>query len=138
MQPGRKKGFTPYNKINWTLKMISFLKDNYESQSNAQLADSLGLKITTLRTKLYELGYKRMDLEYWTAEQVTFLKNNYKKIGDLELSEIFNAKWKKQKGWTKKTHGEKAPVPEAEENEKTDQSYSSAKCGCWPLPIMSG
>lgn len=67
-----------------------------------ELAAGLGLKITSVRMKLYSMGYKRMELEYWTARQINFLKANYKEIGDKELAELFNSKWPKAKGWTHK------------------------------------
>lgn len=91
-----------WNAIEWTPKMINFLKINYLTHTNKQLADALGLRLTSVRMKLYELGYKRMDLEYWTNEQIQFLRRNYKKIGDTKLAEIFNTKWSKNKGWSKK------------------------------------
>lgn len=89
-----------WNKINWTDEMISFLQKNWSKKTNRELAQALGLKLHTVRMKLYELGMKRMELEYWTDEQTTFLKGNYKNIGDMELAEIFNEKWHKNKGWT--------------------------------------
>jgi hypothetical protein len=91
-----------WKKIVWTTGMLNFLKENYTILDNQELADHLGLKLTSVRTKLYELGCKRMEMEYWTPEQVSFLKNNFRAIGDLELSEIFASKWPKGKGWSKK------------------------------------
>jgi hypothetical protein len=91
-----------WNKIQWTNDQLKFLKKNFYKLTNRKLADALGLKLTSVRTKCYELGLKRMELEYWTKEQVRFLRQNYKKIGDLELAEIFNQKWHKDKGWSKK------------------------------------
>ena len=43
-----------------------------------------------------------MELQYWTAAQTRFLRDNYKAFGDTELAEIFEIKWFKAKGWTKK------------------------------------
>jgi hypothetical protein len=91
-----------YGKIMFSEEDIQFIKDNFQSMTNQQIADALGLKKTRVRTKAYELGLKRMELEYWTPKQVKFLKENYKEIGDSELAEIFSAKWYKAKGWTKK------------------------------------
>lgn len=90
------------NSIQWTEERIDFIKSNYNKMTNQQLSDGLGIKIATVRTKCYELGLFRMKLEYWTDEQVEFLKQNYKTKGDTELAEIFNSKWKKEKGWNKK------------------------------------
>jgi len=81
---------------------IKYIHDNWETKTNPQLAEELGLKLTRLRYFLSEMGLKRMELEYWTKEQVKYLLDNYKSIGDVELAEIFNSKWKKNKGWTKK------------------------------------
>jgi hypothetical protein len=97
-----RNGNNPPNKHLWTDTEISYLKENFYSQTNSQLAAGLGLKLTSVRTKCYELGLKRMELEYWTDEQVAFLLENYKQYGDKELAKIFNSKWKKNKGWTLK------------------------------------
>lgn len=91
-----------WNKTEWTEEMDSFLQDNYQSMTNQELADKLGLKLTTTRSRLLSMGLKRMELEYWTQEQVQFLQDNYQDIGDVELAEIFTEKWQKNKGWTKK------------------------------------
>ncbi|MES2590877.1 MAG: HNH endonuclease signature motif containing protein [Bacteroidota bacterium] len=97
-----KSGAPVYNETLWTDSMIRFLGENYMSKSNAELASALGLRLTTTRTKLYELGFKRMEMEYWTEEQILFLNENYKTVGDVELAEIFNQLYYKSKGWTKK------------------------------------
>lgn len=81
---------------------IQYIKDNWETRTNPQLADDLGLRLTRLRYFLAEMGLKRIEMEYWTPEQVDFLKSNYKKMGDIELSEIFEAEWPKNKKWTEK------------------------------------
>jgi HNH endonuclease len=94
--------YQPKNKTKWTASMILFLQQNWQEMTNQQLADNLDLRLTTTRTKLYELGFYRMELEYWTKAQITFLKKNYQKKGDVELAEIFNKKWNKKKGWSKK------------------------------------
>lgn len=91
----------PINKIVFTAKQHQFLKNNYKTMTNQQLADALGLKITRVRHELYSIGLKRIQLQYWTPEQVSFLKNNYKRLGDTELAEIFAVKWFKNKPWTK-------------------------------------
>lgn len=90
------------NKIILSPEEINFIKDNWESMTNPQLAEALGLKLTKLRDFLRELGLKRMELEYWTEPQILFLKKHYKEIGDSELAEIFDLKWHKNKGWSKK------------------------------------
>lgn len=92
----------PPNKKTWSAKEIRFIKDNFMTMTNSALAISLGLKLSTLRTKCISIGLKRMELEYWTDEQITFLKANYKAKGDTELAEVFEMMWPKNKGWTKK------------------------------------
>lgn len=91
-----------YGKIVFSETDIQFIKDNFFKLNNDDLAAALGCKKTVVRTKGYELGLKRMEMEYWTAEQVTFLKENYKQIGDTEMAEIFENEWPKNKTWTKK------------------------------------
>lgn len=90
------------NKIILEEYEVKFIKENHGKMTNRKMADALGLKLTTLRTKCYEMGLYQMRLQYWTPEQVDFLKANYKKFGDTELAEIFEVKWFKDKGWSKK------------------------------------
>lgn len=97
-----RNGNKVWNVTDWTEERIAFLKANFYSMTNPQIAKALGLGLTTVRTQCYRLGLKRMELEYWTDKQIIFLIKNYKKIGDVELAEIFNKKWYKEKGWTNK------------------------------------
>jgi len=94
-----------HNKIIWTEAEINFLKENYNNCTNAQLFEKLNkpnIRPTSVRHKLYELGLFKMEMEYWTDAMVKFLNANYKKLGDTEIAEIFNKKFPKDKGWTKK------------------------------------
>jgi hypothetical protein len=87
-------------KILFSENDIQFIKDNFQSMTNQQIADVLGLKKTIVRMKAYSLGLQRMTLEYWPKEAVEFLKDNYHKIGNREICRIFNTQYPKQKGWT--------------------------------------
>jgi hypothetical protein len=97
-----KNGNYHYREHVWTKEELNFIKSVFHKMTTVQLAKELGLGIATVRKKCTELGLKHMEMEYWTEEQIKFLKENYKQIGDLELSEIFNSKWPKKKGWTNK------------------------------------
>lgn len=92
---------TPGTKYVWTIDEVNFLKRNFYSMTNPELAKALDLNLTHVRTKCYELGLKRMERLLWTPEQVAFLKANYKRIGDTELAEMFSERWDKPKGWRK-------------------------------------
>lgn len=89
-------------KLEWTPEEDQFLRDNWLHMNNVALAKALGRKLTNTRTRLYQLGMKRIELEFWTDEMVQFLRENFRKIGDTELAEIFSTKWPKNKGWSKK------------------------------------
>lgn len=86
----------------WEQKDLDFLRNNFKTMTNKQLADGLGIRLTTCRTKLYELGLKRMEMEYWTPEQVQFLRDNYRTMGDVEMAELFNEVCPKKKPWCKR------------------------------------
>lgn len=79
---------------------IKFIKDNFKSMTNQQIADCLGLKKTIVRMKAYELGLQRMQPEYWCNEAIEFLIKNYRTIGNVEMCRIFSEKFPKVKGWT--------------------------------------
>lgn len=79
---------------------IAFIKENWELLSNKEMAEHLGVCIQYVRDAAYKQGLYRMRLEYWTEAEVKFLIKKYHTVGDLELSEIFQKKWPKNKKWT--------------------------------------
>jgi hypothetical protein len=85
----------------WTDDQIAFLKSNFSHQTNKQLADQLGYKVTVVRNKCRELGLSHMKLQYWTAQQTRFLKDNYKVLGDVEIMKHFKSRFPKNKSWTR-------------------------------------
>lgn len=89
-----------YGKIIFSESDIQFIKDNFQTMTNQAIADALGLKQTTVRTKAYKMGLQRMKLEYWPDEAVAFLKANYHRIGNCEIVRIFTDRFPKEKGWT--------------------------------------
>ncbi|MGM8362112.1 hypothetical protein ACSV4D_09380 [Flavobacterium sp. ARAG 55.4] len=91
-----------YGKVVFSDQDVQFIKDNFHKMTNDELAAALNCKKTIVRTKAYSLGLKRIEMEYWTPTQVLFLKENYQNIGDVELAEIFENEWPKNKPWTKK------------------------------------
>lgn len=89
------------NRIVWSGQMLEFLKKNYRLMSNKKLAAALGLKLTVVRMKLYQLGLQRMQLHTWTAEEIKYLKRNYRKMGDVEIADNMQVLFPKEKKWTK-------------------------------------
>lgn len=89
-----------YGKIVFSEKEIQFIKDNFATMTNDEIAVALLVKKTIVRTTAYSLGLQRMKLEYWSDEAVTFLKENYHRLGDREICRIFSVKFPKEKGWT--------------------------------------
>lgn len=79
-------------KIIWTEEMNTFLRENYLSLSNKQLAKKLNLNVTVCRNQLRFLNLRRDAKEwyFWTTEEVNFLLENYKIMGDVEISEKLN------------------------------------------------
>jgi hypothetical protein len=85
----------------WTDEMIDYLKANYLTISNKDLAKHLKLRLTVTRNKMYELGLKRMQLEFWTPEQLNYLVENYRTMGDVEIAENLQQLYPRKKGWSK-------------------------------------
>lgn len=97
-----REGFTKAgNRIVWTDDDIMFLKNNFEKLTAQELADKLGKTRTIVRMKYKELGLSKMKLEFFTEEMLAFLLANYKTTGNVELAEIFQERWPKEKKWTK-------------------------------------
>lgn len=95
------------NRIVWTTEMISYLQENFTRQTNRELAAALQVKITVLRNKTRELGLKVFELQPWTAEQVAFLIAHYQVAGDVDLAEMLQQRWPRDKAWTKKNVNKK-------------------------------
>lgn len=89
-----------YGKILFSNEDLQFIKDNFQLMTNAQIAEKLGLKITLVRMKAYEMGLQRIKLEYWPIEAVEFLKKNFRSQGNKEIAKYFNNTFPKEKGWT--------------------------------------
>jgi hypothetical protein len=98
----RGRGSNQPSKIKWTERDIAYIKKNFHSSTNVQIAKALNKHLTVVRNKCRELGLLHMELEYWTDEQVEYLKANYKAKGDSALAAEFNERWHKKKGWSKK------------------------------------
>lgn len=124
---------TAWNAIEWTPEMDRFLVNNFHFSTNSQIAKALGLKITSVRTRAYKFGLQRMKQEKWTDEQISFLKSNYKKIGDTEMAEIFESKWYKEKGWSKKHIEKKRRQMQLKRTneERSAIKQRNLKRGCW-------
>lgn len=83
--------------------LINNIKEKfYHFKNNNALARHFGISLHTVRRICYQLGLKRMVLEYFTKQQIVFLSTHYMTIGDSEMAEIFQRKWPKQKPWNKK------------------------------------
>lgn len=84
-------------------ELCTLIKMNYKRfPNNRQLAAFLGIKLSTLRRLCYKVGLKRMEMEYFNKKLEKYLIRHYHAKGDIELAEIFQKKWPKKKGWTKK------------------------------------
>lgn len=90
------------NRIVWEDWQLEFLRDNWDKMTNSELSMAVGISHTSVRYKVYMMGFKKMEIIYWTDEQIEALKHLYKTLGDTEIAEIFNRRWKKKGGWSKK------------------------------------
>ena len=97
-----KKRRIPHNLIVLSDCQERFIRDNFFSMTNPEIAKAIGLNLTTTRKHAYRMGLKRMNLEYWCNTSIRFLRLYYKYIGDTEMAEIFTKHFPKEKGWTKK------------------------------------
>jgi hypothetical protein len=89
-------------RIEFTADHEAFIREHYNEYSNKQLAQALGMSLGYIRTRCYEMGLLRMNIQYWTDEQIAYLVANYQTIGDKEMAAIFTQRWHKEKGWTLK------------------------------------
>lgn len=91
-------------KIKWTPGMIQYIRLNFGKLNNQQLADDLGLKITSVRIKAYELGLRNYVQEDWTKAQTEYLIENFTLIGDVDIANYLNIHLPRKYGrFTKKS-----------------------------------
>lgn len=91
------------NSVLFERELGVLIRKNYKRfPNNRQLAAFLGIKLSTLRRLCYKMGLRRMQMEYFNKAIEKYLIRHYHAKGDSELAEIFQKKWPKMKGWTKK------------------------------------
>ena len=117
------------NATKWTEEMIFFLKNNFHSMTNKQLADTLKLKLTVTRNKCRELGLKRMDLEFWTSEMEAYLRANYKTKGDVEIMNYLIQHFPKNKGWKRNAIRKKRNYLGLHRTSKEIEAIVKQNCG---------
>lgn len=101
-------GFTlKGNVLTWSEEQIQFLKDNFHRMNSYQLAEALGKNRTKVRMKYKELGLSKQEQEYWSEEMVEVLLSIYRTTGNVEIAEIFEQRFPKNKRWTKNQIGGK-------------------------------
>lgn len=88
-----------YGKVEFSKDDIQFIKDNFQSMTNEEIALRLCVKKTILRMTAYSMGLQRMTLEYWPQGAVDYLVNNYKVMGNLEIAEHLNEHFPRNKKW---------------------------------------
>ena len=59
----------------------SFLKENYQVVGANKCSEILGISISIIKHKAYELGLKFWNSKPWTAEEEEVLQENYPKYG---------------------------------------------------------
>jgi len=96
--------FIPENKIFFSQEQTDFLKENYKTMTNQQLAETLGVKLTVMRNYKSSLGLMSSNKPInWSTGEIRFLVENYHKHGDVELAEMLNERYYyKNRNFTKK------------------------------------
>ena len=74
----------------WTAEEETFLKKNYQTMTQKQLADKLNRKIGSIRWKAEKLGLKKVEEREWTEKEIKFLIENYQNMSDRELAKKLN------------------------------------------------
>lgn len=93
----------PHNKIHLTPEQIEFIHDNHGIISNQAIADHLGMKLRTLRTRMYTMGLTKFKMRAWVPEQIDYLIKHYQTKGNTEIAKYFNTKYPKQGSWLNTT-----------------------------------
>lgn len=94
--------YNPSNKINLTPEQVQYIRDHHGVITNQAIADHIGMKLRTLRTKLYDMGLFKVKMTYWTNEQAEYIRNNYQTVGDTEIAKSMTKLFPTQGGWSKK------------------------------------
>jgi transposase len=68
-------------------KELQFLKDNYLTMKNKDMALSLNRSLKSIERKLSKMGLHRQQWHLWTEPEIKFLKDNHDKMSRIELGE---------------------------------------------------
>ena len=86
VKPLSKQAKAALNRVGWTKKETSFLKENYGKMSFEELAKNLGRSVGSVSGKVSGLGLPlkkakkdKNNRKLWTKDDVQYLKNNYGK-----------------------------------------------------------
>ncbi len=90
------------NKIIVSDMQKAFIRDNFLTMPLSDVVKATGLSTTRVRSEAYEMGIRNFSMQRWTDEQEEFLEFVYPYIGDVELAEIFQRMWPREKPWIKK------------------------------------
>jgi hypothetical protein len=86
-------------RISWYKDDINFLKNNIGKISYLEMSKHLGKPVSSISSKIYDLGISIRKSKRWKNEEIEFLINNYHKIGVEEcaliLNKTKNSVWKK-------------------------------------------
>lgn len=74
----------------WTNERTSYFLDNYFKLTNTQLANELGIGISTVKRKAVELGLNKSNKIYWDSHKDKELSELYYIKTNQELAEHFN------------------------------------------------
>ena len=77
------------SKINWTEEMICFLKERFPDESNASIAESLGICRRCVAVKARELGLEKNTLQN-RSDAVRIIIENYEEKSYPELARLAN------------------------------------------------
>lgn len=99
--------FVPPNKIFMTEKQKQFVKDNFKTMTNEQIAEATKLSKTYVRMYAYSIGLQRELIVHWTDEQNAFFIENWQFIGNVEMAKILNETYPGKKVFTKRNISKK-------------------------------
>lgn len=90
----------PYHKYFFTADDDEYIRKNYQTLTNKEMADSLGVGLTSLRNRMYgELKIRRyVKWEVWTQQQEEYVINNFKVASDAEMAAEINLNMSRSDG----------------------------------------
>jgi hypothetical protein len=103
----KRIGRVPPNKIEMQQWQKDFVRNNFKTMTNEEIAAKTGLSKTYVRMWAYSEGLQRELIVNWTKDQLDYFFENWRTTGNKEMADYINANLPSKKVFKRSTISKK-------------------------------